>query len=183
MPTGPGDLAIVDLLSRRLQVLDALPDIVDPNCQLEPERDRFRVDSVGAAGHESVFVLDRPAGDCLFERCEVFEQDIRRIAKPQRQCRIDDVIRRQPDVDVAGVLAYRLCYRRKERDYVVLLDFLEFVDSIDIDGRAGDIMHRLRRNLSGGGASAAHRQFDVEPQFEFMLFGPDPAHFWERVSC
>ena len=64
---GAGDLAIVDLLSRRLQVLDALPDIVDPNCQLEPERDRFRVDSVGAAGHESVFVLDRPAGDGLLE--------------------------------------------------------------------------------------------------------------------
>ena len=84
---GAGDLAIVDLLGRCVQVLDALPDIVDPNCQLEPEGDRFRVDSVGAAGHESVFVLDRPAGDGLLERCEVFEQDVGRsrgAAAPKR---------------------------------------------------------------------------------------------------
>ena len=65
----------------------------------------------------------------------------------------------------------------------MLLDFLDFIDAIDVDGGTRDILHRLRRNLAGGGASAAHRQLDVEPQFEFMLFGPDPAHFWERVSC
>ena len=45
------------------------------------------------------------------ERCEVFEQDIRSIAKSQRQCRIDDVIRGQADVDIAGVLADRFSNR------------------------------------------------------------------------
>ena len=112
------------------------PDLLGPDEDLEPEGDRLGVDAVGPADEIVCWAHGLPAEDAP-ELDEAFPDPVERLDDEEGEGPVDDVVRRQPEVDVAAVLADVLPDRRKEGDDVVLLDLFDFLDAFDVRRRPG----------------------------------------------
>jgi hypothetical protein len=145
--------------------------------ELQPKRGRLGVHAVGAAGDRRVAELlgaheQRPLG-----ALEPAEQELAGVAELQRECRVDDVGRRQAVVEPARRLAHLLGDRLGEREDVMVRAALDLLDAGDVD--TGALAHgarRLGRDRPQLRPRFHGRDLDVEPPLEPALVRPDGAH-------
>ena len=92
--------------------------------------------AVRAADHRRVPVLVGPRTDGLGQRVDVREDQIARLDHLQRQRRVDDVGRRQAEMQIPRRRPDVLGHRRRERNHVVMRRLLDFLDAGDVEPRA-----------------------------------------------
>ena len=154
-----------------------------PHRQLEPEGHRLGVNTVRAADHHGVLVLERPLLDGVGQPLQVLHEKLGRLDHQERQRRVDDVVAGQAQVDVPGVRPDVLGDVGDEGDHVVLDRRLDLAHARDLVTRLRpDTGGRLLRDQPPVGERVAHRQLDVEPSLELVLVVPDAGHLGARIT-
>ena len=120
----------------RSQPLQAALHLEGPQAQDHAEGDGLGVHAVGAADHDRVAVLERPALQDPAQRLRVSSASSA-AGRPQLQGQpgVEHVRRGQAVVDVLGGLAHVLGHAADEGDDVVLGDLLDLVHPVDVESR------------------------------------------------
>ena len=119
-PNRPRDLAGPDLVDGFREPAAATVELERPAGELEPERDRLGVDRVGPAHHHGLGLGPGPGDERGEQPIAVVEQQLAGGPELEREARVDDVARGQPEVEVAPVRPDRLGDLADERDDVVV---------------------------------------------------------------
>jgi len=128
-----GKLADTHLLGRKLKALDVALHLRIPVGQLEAERNRLGVDSVGAADRGSVLELPGAPLQHLAKFRQVVANDGRRLLHQQRLRGVNHVIRRESIMEPARLRPYLFRYGGGEGDDVMLHFGFNLVDASNID--------------------------------------------------
>jgi hypothetical protein len=92
-----------------------------PSSQLESQRDRFGMDTMGPADHDRPAMTHRLLADHIQERLQISQEEVTGFHQLQRQRRIDDVGTREAEVEKAACfLTDRLDRRPDEGDHIVI---------------------------------------------------------------
>ena len=94
-PDRPRDLAGRDLVDRLREPAPPAVDLERPAGELQPERDRLRVDAVGPAHHQRVRLAPGAGDERRQEAVGGAEQEPAGVAELERERRVDDVAARQ----------------------------------------------------------------------------------------
>ena len=166
-PDGAGDLADGRSSRARARTRSRLArDLGVPERQLHAERHRLGVHAVRAADHRRppMFVGARAGSPprSASMSCRIRSHA---CAHLQRQRRVEDVGRRQAEVQPARRRPDLLGDRRRERDHVVLRRLLDLFDARDVERRAA--ARSVARVVGGHDAGVGQRvgggQLDFEP--------------------
>ena len=165
------------------QALEVSARLGMPEGRLEPEGGRLGVDAVGAADHQRLLVGEGEPAERLAEALEAVEQQVGGALELERERGVDDVRRRQPQVDEPGVRADGLLELGEKGDDVVARGGLELVDPPGVDPRrAADPLDRLARDPAPPRVHLADGQFDLEPGGVPRRRAPQGAHLVARVA-
>ena len=141
------------------------------------------MDAVCAPDAGRVTELVRTAAQHLAERAQIVEDDGGGIAHHDAVCRILDIARSQPLVDVLRILADVLLEVRKEGDDVVIGGLFNLVDARDIELR---ILFNVLHSSGGDLAQLRHRlargNLYVQDGLPLVLDRPEMSHLWSRIA-
>ena len=171
-------------VARPGQALRVALELGKPAGGLEAERDRLRVDAMGAPDHRRLAMLDRQAPDHLDEPRQLVNHDAGRVAQHDRGGRVEDVGARQPVVEPAPLRPEALGDRAQEGDDVVLRLPLDLARTIGVDlaDLAPDALVVGLRHHTGFGEGLEREHFDLQPQLELVSFPEDLAQLRQRVA-
>ena len=133
--------------------------------QFQPERQRFRVDTVATPDHRRIFERHRPRGNGGSQASEVFEQEVAGRRHLHGQCRVEDVRGGQPLVHPTrgGSDVGRDVFQ--ERDDIVLCPLLDDGDFIDVESRAfARMVSASARGIWPISASASQARTSISSQ-------------------
>ena len=158
-------------------------EFVEHERELQPESDRLGVDAVAPANHRRHFVTPRLVGHDAPQFADVFQQDLACRDELHRQRRVENIRRRQTLMDPPRGRADRRRHIFKEGDDVVVGAFLDLVDLRNGEARAlANLRGVRRRDLPDFRHRFAGKGFDLEPDLEFSLLGPELAHRRAGIS-
>ena len=154
-----------------------------PTGDLEAERDRFRDDAVGPAGHQRAAVTDRKVGRGLAQFRKLVTDELRRLDHLDGHRRVIEVLAGHAEVHVARFgLPDRLVENGEERDHVVADARLDLGDLRGLESALAD----LRQGGFGDAAKRrprfASQDLDPQPELKLVLLRPDRSHGGRRVS-
>jgi hypothetical protein len=182
-PHGARDLPHPHRLPRALQPLEIPARLDEPQGGLEAKGHGLRVDAVGPAHAEGVFVLERQHLDHAPEALEARQDELRRLLKLQRLSRVHHVRGGEADVNEARVGAEGLLEVGQEGDHVVPGGGFDLVDPLRVDGGAGlDPAEGVHRDDAAAPVDLADGQLDPEPGLVLRLLAPDPGHLRSAVA-
>src|SRR5256886_16132941 len=116
------------------------------------------MDAVGPADGQRVLVAQSQRSKRVLQARLSREEQVRGVAKLERQGRVPDVARGEADMDEAGVGPELLLEAREERDHLVLDGLLDGEDPRDVHARRpADPRHRVGRNATAAGGGGGHR--------------------------
>ena len=173
-----GQFADGDDVAGPFQALDVAFGFVHPQGEFQAEGQRLRMDAVGPADHDGVFVFGGAAFQDRVEFFEVVEEDAGGLLHHDAERGVFHVAGGQAKMNVFGFVADVFGHRRQERQDVMAGFLLDFADARH--GELGfrlDDRHGLGRDLAQLGHDFAGADLDVEHGLELVLVGPDPAHF------
>ena len=173
-------------LERSRESVSIAVELERPAGELEPERRRLGVHSVGAADRQRVLELEARARDNRGERfVERPEEQLTGIAHGERERRVEHVRGGEAVVDPSSFRSDLLRKRVDECGDVVIRRPLELGDAFDgrdVRTLAPDRLHCARRY----GAELAPRiercELHQEPTLELRLLRPDARHFRSGVA-
>ena len=185
---GARNLADPQILGGGLEARDVALQLVVPQREFQPERDRFGVDPVRAPDLDGVLELERPLSERRRQRSRTLQDQRRSLFQQQRLRRIDHIVRGHPVVQPARMLGdpglgHLLGDRRGERDHVMAGFLLDLENPIDVKARVppqrlssllGDLAC-LGQRLTGG-------QLDLQPRFKPVLIGENATHLGPCVT-
>ena len=145
VPTAPEIAPTDDLRERALQALDVARRLHREARELDAERRGLGVDAVRAADADGVHVLARALAQRRDELARAGEDDLAGGAQLQAGRGVEDVARRQAEVDPAAGVAGGLAEDVDERRDVVVGRPLALVDGLDGERRRADRVELLRR--------------------------------------
>ncbi len=116
----PRDLAGGQVVGRGAQAGTVTVELEGPRGQLQPERQRLGVDTVGAAHLQRAGVLARPGHDGADGSIEALQDEVGGGATLQGQAGVDDIGAGQAVVQEAAFVAHRLGDLGDEGDHVVV---------------------------------------------------------------
>ena len=141
------------------------------------------MNAVGPADHGRVFELQGALLQNLAQALQPGKQQRRRFADLQRLGGVHDVVRGQAIVQVAALAAHVLRHVGGEGDHVVLHLALDLQDALDFKPRLlADGARGALGNQPGFRLDLRRGDFHVQPFLEFVLVGPDAAHFRACVA-
>jgi hypothetical protein len=184
---GAGDLADPHDLPGAAEAFDVAAQLRIPERQLQAERHHLGVHAVRAADHRRLFVFSGARLDGVGEPRHELQDQIAGFDHLQRLGRIDNVGRRQAEMEPARGRSDLLGHRRGEGDDVVLRGFFDFVDARDVERvwslcGGAQVARRFRGDNAGVGHRFGRRHFHLEPRLVLALLAPDAAHFRVRVT-
>jgi hypothetical protein len=180
---GAGDLADAHRLAGAPHAFDVAQQLGVPQRELEAEGHHLGMDAVGPADHRRLLVFLRARLDRLGERRHVLQDQVARLDHLQRLRRIDDVGRRQAEVEPAGRGPDNLRHRGREGDHVVLRRFFNLVDAGDVEcALVFEVSCRFGRHDPGGGHGFCRGYFHLKPRLVSALLAPDATHFGVGVT-
>ena len=138
---------------------------------------------MAAADHRGELVLLRADGDGLSQGEEVGFEQIAGLEHLDGDGRVEKVGGGEALVNPTRGRADIFSNILEERDDIVVRAFLDFADFFDVESS-------LRADFCGVGfrdrAEFGHRfageGLDLEPDFEFSLFGPNGPHFRQGIA-
>src|SRR3954447_6350760 len=165
-------------LERGSQPRPCAVELERPPCELPAESDRLRVDPVRPADADRVPLLFGARGDKGEGALDPVEDEDAGLLDLQGKGGVDDVGRRQAEMDPAALGAELLRHGVDEGGRVVVGDALDLGDPLGrrhLRPRAnrGDIVCGNRTDL---GPRLECRELDVAPPRELALVRPDPGH-------
>ena len=161
-----GDLSDRDLGGRGGEPLTGSTHLVDEVGELHPEGQGLGVHAVGPAHHHGEAVAFRLLDQRPDEQLDIGIDHAGGIAKLGREGRVDDVGRRQPEVEIAAGVADRLLHRGDERGDVMPLFGLELGDPLGVNGGSLQGGQCLDRNAADLRPPFACEQLDVQPALQ-----------------
>jgi hypothetical protein len=175
---GAGQLADGDDLARTADPLGVARQLGVPQRQLETEGHRLGVHAVRAPDHRGTPMLFGTAADSLLQGVEILQDEIARRAHLQRLGGVDDVGRRQAEMEPPRRRANVLRHRGRKRDHVVLGCLLDFLDAGDVEGATlPDITGGVGRDDSGARHRVRGGNLYLQPRFVLVLVAPHATHF------
>ena len=175
---GAGQLPDAVLLERPRNSCASAVELEGPARQLPAEGDRLGVDAVRAADHHRRSVLFRAPDDRGEGAVDPLEDERAGILDLQREACVDDVRRREAEMNPASLRAELLGHRIDERGRVVVGDALDLGHAFR-RGHGDALADRadvVLRDLTDARPALECRQLDVEPTPELVLVRPDPRH-------
>ena len=157
------------------------PELVVPDGDLETERRRLGMDTVGPTDHQRVAVCHSQAPGRVDQALQLLSDQRRRVAGLDRQARIDDVGAGQPEVDEPGCVADRLPGRPEERDHVMVGLVLDLPHPLQIATGAANGDDRPFGDPLPSVPRLADLLLDCQPGVQLVLVTPDRAHLRPRV--
>ena len=152
-------------------------EFIEHERELQPEGDRLGVNAVTPPNHRRHLVTARLVADHAAQIADVVEQDFACLAQLNRKRGIENVGGSKPLMNPACGRANRRRHVFQKRDDIVIRALLDFVDLGNRKARALSDFLRVRvRDLSDRRHCLAGERFDLEPDFEFPLLGPEFAH-------
>ncbi len=178
-----GDLANPHHLAGPLQPGEIAAELIVPERQLEAEGHRLGVYAVGAADHRRVAVLVGAGGDGRPQLADQPQDHIHRLHHLQGLRGVDDVRRRQAEVQPPRRRADVLGDGRGEGDDVVLGGLLDLFDAGDVEpGVLLEVDDCVGRHQAGTGHRVGSRELHFEPRLVAALLGPDAPHLGIGVT-
>src|ERR1019366_3192126 len=150
--------------------------------QLDAQRQRLRVDAVGAPHHQRQPVPLRLAAESVLEGGDVLVDDRRGVAQLRGQGGVDDVRRRQAEVDPPPLVADGLLDCGDERGHVVALLRLKFGDAVGVDARLAQRGQRLLGDAPPLRPALGGQQLDLQPAAQPRLVAEDRGDLRRRVA-
>ena len=173
-----------DHFARSLQTHDVSRQLRVPERELEAERHRLGVHTVGTSDHRRASVFHRTGMNGADKRVEIAEQQIARFAHLNGLRGVDDIGRRHAEVQPA-----RRRGRSASATAVVNAMTSCWVTSSICSMRAISKAPRSRiSRAASGGADARPRhglgcgRFDLQPGLDLPLVAPDATHFRMRIT-
>ena len=162
---------------RALQPLEVALQLGVPERQLQAERHRLGVHAVRASHHRRAAMLFGPRAHGVEQTFDVLDEQVGRLAHLNGLRGVDDVGRRQPEVQPARRRPDVLGNRGRKRDDVVLSGFFDGRDAGDVELRfLSNVARGIVRNDSSLGHRLGSRNFNLQPGLESPLFAPDAPH-------
>ena len=178
-----GELAHSDDLLRMLDALDVAVHLVHPEEQLQTEGHRLGVDAVGAPDAGRVLEFYRASRQHRAEFFQVVENDVRRFLHHHAEGGVLDVAGGQPLVDVFRIVAHVFRHVRQKGDDVVVRDFLDLMDALEVEIRLlTDILRGFLRDLAQLGHGFAGGNLHGQDFLEFMSERPELSHLRIRIT-
>ena len=158
-------------------------DLVIPDCQLVAESDGLGMNAMRASHHHGGLELVGAFSKNFQEVVHPFQKDRGSFPDLKGQGRVDDIGRSQPVVEVSGRLTHVLGDCGGKRDHVVTDFGFDFFDTLDGKVRAlANLLRRIRGHDAVRLKDACRCEFDLQPLAVLVLFLPDAAHDWTRIS-
>jgi hypothetical protein len=177
-PDRSGELSDAHSLERSSQADPSAVELERPARELEPERHRFRMDTVRAPDRQRAPVLVRALDDGRECAVQPVAKEIACHSKLQSESGVEDIRRCEAEVEPTPVLAELLRDCVDERGQVMVRAAFDLRDALGRrrDGRRAHALDNIRRHRSQLGAGLERRQLDPEPGFELELVRPDARH-------
>ena len=155
-----------------------------PARELQPEGRGLGVDAVRAPHAQRLSVLLGAADDRPERAVEALEHERARVLHGQRECGVEHVGRREPEVEPAAVRAERLADGVDECRYVVVRLPLELGDpcSRRRPRRGADPLDGIGRDDPDGAPAVECRQLHLEHPGEPRIVRPDLRHGGTRIA-
>ena len=180
---GAADFADADTLAHFAEALERAGEFVIHQRHLQAETDRLRVDAVAAADHRGEFVLLRADGHRLAQGEEIGFEQIAGLEHLDGDGRVEQVGRGETLVNPARGGADILGDILEERDDIVVRAFFDLADFFDVESSLGaDFGGVGFRDRAEFGHRLTGEGFDLEPDFEFALLGPNGPHFRQGIA-
>ena len=177
---GAGKFSNSDSFANRFQAFQRSGELVEHQRELQTHCRRLGMDAVTATDHRDELRFARATFNRFAQVLNVRNQDVRGLnhLHSERsveyvaagQAEMQPATRRRADVfrDVGG-----------KSDDVVIERALQFFAPLDVERGLGPHLREvLLRHDTGGDEGFGREQFNLQPDLELALLGPDFAHGW-----
>ena len=177
------DLPHAHRLPGRAQAVTVPIQLERPDGQLVAERGRLGVDTVRSAHADRLAVFKRQSFHHAQEPLQPSEDEVGGVSQLQSQGRVEQVARREPEVDPPPGRPDRFGHGLDERRDVVVRHSLQLGHPLGRgrDGPDPDGFQVLRGDRPQAGPALARQHLDAEPVRELRFLRPHRRHLGQRV--
>jgi len=128
------DLAVADRFFRLQQAFAVALHFLIPQRHFQPERNRFRVNSVRPADHQRVLMFHRPLLEHQQQHIDIFQQKLRGLFQLNGKRGIEHIRRGHAHMNETSVLADGFRQGGQKGDHIVPCGLFDFIDAFRADG-------------------------------------------------